>query len=127
MIEPLDRGGRFFFRPTATFETAFPTLDDARVEFIEHGKGGAEDETADLLEKKSVRLKGFGGAIKCSDPECHGGYDIDSLVHEMIRTGEIVKDGRKRCDGTRGTPKLGKVYGPCINSIEYRIELIRKK
>lgn len=96
------RRDRRLFSELATFEDAFPQLEDAVVEYREEGKGAtgvtgraaASDETLE-------------GLIPCSNPACRsGGFEVDLLFHEMIQEGETQREGILACPGTERTMPL---------------------
>jgi hypothetical protein len=126
MAIPFDRGRPMFAR-TRSFEEAFPTLEDVMIEYVESGIIG-DDVLTHEAPKEKIRLRTFGAAVRCGNPECRTGkYAFDSIVNEMLAKGESVMEGRMRCGGTEGSPKLQRVRGHCFNSVNYRIELIPKK
>ena len=116
-----------FFRQTTNFDEAFPTLEDVIIEYRGSGQIGTEVGTWSPPEKHKIRMRKIGGAVRCGDPECHGGYEFDLIVHEMLGAKKLTREGKVMCRGVRGTPKLRKVYGSCLNSIMYRIQLIPKQ
>lgn len=97
------RRDRRLFSELATFEDAFPQLEDAIVEYREEGEGasgttGRAAAAAETLE----------GLIPCSNPACRsGGFEVDLLFHEMIQAGQAEREGVLACPGTeRTTPRV---------------------
>jgi hypothetical protein len=92
---PMNREHRLFAQP-ATFEEAFPTLADARVEYREEGRGAGGEARVALASDDSLD-----GLIPCSNPHCkQGGFEIDLVFHEMIAALEESRQGALACPGT---------------------------
>jgi hypothetical protein len=73
MGEPKDRSGRIFAPPTASFEEAFPTLENAVLWYTEFEYGGPTGR------KSTFTLQEEGGLLRCTNPRCYrGGYEIDA-------------------------------------------------
>src|SRR5690349_11297329 len=84
MGEPMDRS-KLFFPPTRKWEEAFPTLEDAIIDYIESDFGGEE-------RNGTVSLRRQGGILRCGNPLCfHGGYELDREVSRMIHEGVLEK------------------------------------
>jgi hypothetical protein len=116
MGEPMDRSHRIFMK-LGTFEEAFPTLDDAVVEFTEFDF---------LMEKRTEvwRLAWQSGLAPCGNPFCRrGGYELDREVSRMVRAQEAVKDIEVYCHGDEGSPKGRKIGRRCQHKIEAKIVL----
>lgn len=108
------------------FTREFPGLENVVITYTERGRGVAAPGrfTADACRHE---VKESGPRIYCSDPDCRGGgYKFSMDIQQMLLHGENVKSGESKCPGTRATPKIRKIYGMCFNSIEYKIELVRK-
>lgn len=123
MGEPMDRSNRVFAR-SGTFESVFPDLEDAVVEYYETDLGRPSPSTYN--RRHSLKL--LGGLIRCGNSLCHrGGYEVDWDVHDMRREGAAQKEFVKRCPGDEGSPK-GRRHGrDCLRSLHYRITLKYKK
>ena len=92
---PMRRDRRLFAEP-ATFEEAFPRLQDAEVEYRKEGK----DATG---QRARVRTSddSLDGLIPCSNRGCRsGGFEVDLIFHEMIEAGESERRSVLSCPGT---------------------------
>jgi hypothetical protein len=122
MGEPLSRSGRIFVGPPTTFENAFPTLEDAVIEYAE----------GDILRQgkelnRVASMKRVGGQLRCSNSSCYrGGYEFDFDAHDMVRNKLVSRRLRKTCQGDEGTPKGRKQGRQCLNSIDARLRLVYK-
>ncbi len=131
MGEPMDLSRRVFWtqRP---FEEAYPTVEAADVEYTESGRfpetrpprlryqPRREVSSERRLQYHSIRQ---GGAlILCGNPECRrGGYEVATILSEMKRSGETVREGALSCPGDEGSPKGRRRGDRCRNSIKYKI------
>jgi hypothetical protein len=92
---PMRRDRRLFSEP-ATFEEAFPRLEDAVVEYREEGPGAPG-----TAQRATARGDTLEGLIPCSNPGCRsGGFEVDLVFHEMIEAGERERQGALRCPGS---------------------------
>ena len=105
------------------FTNDFPGLENILIRYTERGRGVAAPNRF-TTGARLHEVKEFGPDVGCSDPDCiGGGYRFTGDIQQMLMRGENVKSGESRCAGTRGTPKLRKNHGPCLNTIEYEIEI----
>jgi site-specific DNA-adenine methylase len=126
MGTPMDRTDRVFVH-LAPFEKVFPDLEDVKIEYTETGDFEYFDPRYQS-RTKIHSVKSQGGLIRCSNPSCRqGGYEMDFDIHDMIREGVSERSGHKICAGSEGSPKLRRIYRKCLNSIDYKITLVRKK
>ena len=96
------RRDRRLFSELATFEDAFPQLEDATVEYREEGKGATGTTARAAAADETLE-----GLIPCSNPACRaGGFEVDLLLHEMIRAGQAEREGVLACPGTERTTTL---------------------
>jgi hypothetical protein len=66
MGEPMDRSKLFFSRLTSKWEEAFPTLEDAIIDYIESDFGSEE-------HNGTVSLRRNGSILRCGNPLCFRG------------------------------------------------------
>lgn len=128
MGDLMDRSNRVF-GTLVRFEEAFPQLEDVVLEYVETGNGvySWNKPTPQNKYVNKVSMKEYGGVIRCSNGLCRqGGYELDRVVYEMLRTGKTVGEGSTICAGSEGSPKLRRVYRKCYNGIEYKITLVPK-
>jgi len=60
--------------------------------------------------------------INCSNHLCYkGGFDIISIIREMINKKMNYKHGSASCIGYEGSPKGRKKYRDCFNRFEYYV------
>jgi len=90
------RRDRRLFSELATFEDAFPQLQDAVIEYREEGEGATGATARAAAADESLE-----GLIPCSNPACRsGGFEVDLLLHEMIQAGQAEREGLLACPGT---------------------------
>ncbi|MGI8824675.1 MAG: hypothetical protein ACR2JC_03325 [Chloroflexota bacterium] len=115
-----------FYNGVNTFKAAFPQLSDALIEWRE--RSGPDDGSATELRKTGFRRGNFTqGVVPCSNAVCHeGGYELDKLIADMLRTGETEREGQLLCVG-REVSEEGR-RGPlrCRQRIEFKATLIPK-
>jgi hypothetical protein len=117
MGQPMDRSQRIFAPQTDKFAEAFPTLEDAVLEYIEYDFGQAQ------TGKRWHSLRTEGGLMRCGNSRCHrGGYEIDREVRRMIRENVAEQHVEISCPGDEGTPKR-KRGDSCDRSIEGTLTL----
>jgi hypothetical protein len=116
-----------FFNGVSSFKTAFPTLSDALIEWRE--RRGPEDNRSGDLRKVGFRRGNFTqGVLACSNPDCHeGGYEIDRLVADMLRAGEMEREGLLLCSGRETGDEVRRGPVRCPYRIEYRAILTSKE
>lgn len=116
MGTPMDRSNRPFAPLTASFEEAFPTLEDAVIRYTEYDFGTK-------LTTRIDRLRRDGGLIRCRKPRCFdGGFEWDKEVSSMIRQGHPEKEIDIYCPGHEGTAKRRR-GSSCTRSIRGKITL----
>lgn len=106
----------FVFVGKASFEKAFPEVEECLVEVKERGPGVSNWPTA------TVRHRNPGEYINCSNPLCYnGGFRVGSDIREMVSKRETQREGSKICQGNEGSPKGRRVYRKCTNYFRYKI------
>jgi hypothetical protein len=116
MGEPMDRSHRVFFK-LGPFEEAFPTLEEATVEFTEY-------DFLQEVRRGTWRVSGDGGLMPCGNTFCRrGGYELDREIHEIVRLDSLEKEVRLDCLGDEGSPKGRRRGRRCQRHIEAKIRL----
>jgi hypothetical protein len=111
MGEPMDRSQRVFGRLT-TFEDAFPTVEEAVVEYTESDRGMTK-------RTGSFHMRYEGGLMACGNPFCRrGGYEFDDVLCGMVRERITQKRIRLSCPGDEGSPKGRKIGRRCPLSVD---------
>jgi hypothetical protein len=111
MGELKDRSRRVFGRLT-TFENAFPTVEEAIVEFTESDFGLSKRTGTFYLHEE-------GGMMACGNPYCRrGGYEFDRELSVMVRHQDTEKRIRVACPGDEGSPKGRKIGRRCSLSVD---------
>jgi len=106
--------------------------DQLEITYVEFGPGSSDSEISHRVDRSAQFLNEPTGQllpirwISCSNPSCNmnwanskylnRGYSIESLVSEVIRTGEPIHGKRIYCKGREG--RRGRL---CENSIEVTI------
>ena len=121
MGRPMDRSKLFIDPPVKDFEVAFPTLEDAILQYTVSNFG---DDTR--KDRFSVREEG--GLLHCRNPRCNGGgYEIDRQIIKMISEKVTEKSIELSCGGHEGTPKGRKIGRGCLYSIVGTLTLKHKR
>lgn len=112
-----------FFNGVSSFKTAFPELADAMVEWRE--RRGPEDSSSTDVRKTGYRRGNFTqGLLPCSNPSCReGGYQVDRLIADMLRTGETERTGTMLCSGREIGEEVRRGPVRCPHRIEYKVTL----
>jgi hypothetical protein len=112
-----------FFNGVSTFKTAFPDLADAVVEWRE--RRGPEDGRPAEGRKTGYRRGNFTqGVLPCSNPACHeGGYEVDKLIAQMLRSGERDQSGTLLCSGREIGDEARRGPVRCPHRIDYSVSL----
>jgi hypothetical protein len=111
MGEPMDRSRRVFVQ-LGPFEEAFPTLEEATIEYTESESG---------IKKRSGKwyLSQDGGLMECRNPRCRrGGYEFDREVQKMVREHATEMKIELSCRGDEGSPKGRRRGQRCSYSVE---------
>lgn len=122
------RETNYLLGKTASFNEAFPTIEDLQVVVKESGKG------ARGLHGESERRHWFDGKhppgeyVDCSNPLCYdGGVRVGRYLRIMVRKEETEGEFSDLCQGYEGSPKGQRRYGPCSNLFQTEIELTYKR
>lgn len=112
-----------FFNGVSSFKTAFPDLSDAIVEWKE--RRGPEDIRGLDARKTGFRRGNFThGVLPCSNPACHeGGYQIDRLIADMLRDGQMERQGMMLCSGREVGEEVRRGPIRCPYRIDYSVKL----
>src|SRR5947209_7582437 len=88
-----------FYNGVSNFKAAFPDLSDAYIEWRE--QPGPEGGPVGDVRKTGFRRGNLTqGVLPCSNPMCHeGGYQVDRLIADMIRSDETERQGMMLCSG----------------------------
>jgi hypothetical protein len=113
--------GHLVFDPRATFEAEFPEVEACLVAVEETGHG------IHAWEKGHPRgHRNPGEYIDCHNPLCNGGFQIGSIIRDMVRNRETTKEGVAHCIGHETSTKGRRVYGRCKNSFQYKVTITYK-
>lgn len=113
----------FAFAEKTTFEKAFPSIDDIKVEVTETGDGVKEWNSCRTYGKFSV-----GEYINCSNKFCYnGGFCLGDIIRYMIEGNLTEYETSKYCQGYEGSPKGRKRYRSCLNHFDIKINIKYKK
>src|SRR5919205_2913390 len=112
-----------FFNGVSSFKAAFPMLSDAVIEWRE--RRGPEDTKGLETRKTGYRRGNFTqGVLPCSNPACHeGGYQVDRLIAEMLREGEMERKGMMLCSGREVAEEARRGPVRCPYRIDYSVTL----
>lgn len=117
-----------FFRPTSSFEEAFPTVESLRAEVVE-----SREFERNFWEPKAPWIRSFTkeyfrSAADCGNPRCYGGgVNLEALLREMVRECESEREVTERCTGYEGSPKGRRNYGPYRNSFRVSMQVKYKE
>ena len=65
-----------------------------------------------------------GTFIDCARTLCYGGgFDVGSVLYEMVESGQTAAEKSGLCKGFEGSPKGKRNYGPCLNRFDVRVTL----
>jgi len=109
------------FDARTTFEAAFPDADTCLVTVEETGQG------VHAWERGHPRAhRNPGEYIDCSNPLCNGGFQIGSILRDMVQKHETTREGLAFCLGHDTSPKGRRVHGMCRNSFRYEVTVTYK-
>jgi hypothetical protein len=103
----------------------YPHLEAVRVEYEERGVFKDLVLEAKGPRNEAFSVREFGPSVKCSNPNCDGGYLFQVVVDSMIADGEAKREGPMWCRGTECV--VGQERRPCINSISYMVKLVPRR
>ena len=110
----------YLFSQKASFDKAFPEIQDLTVEVDELGRGITE------YNRKSIYTKKYfpGEYINCSNPLCYnGGFSIGSILRNMVKNKQLELETSELCQGNEGSPKGRRIYGKCTNFFKIKISI----
>jgi len=109
----------YVFSQKASFEEAFPEIEDVSVEVEESGQGVHKG-----FNKLTYKKKYIGEYINCSNPLCYnGGFSIGGILREMIRNNKVDLETTESCQGYEGSPKGRRRYKPCWNFFKVKVHI----
>ena len=112
-----------FLGPRTTFITAFPTIEELRVEVNEAGSRAWG--LAGSLVFNETSISEF---FNCTNPRCtRGGIRIGDVIRGMVSAGETKCEVELNCEGCEGSPKGRKIFGPCRNTFNVKISIRYKQ
>ncbi|MDD5589084.1 MAG: hypothetical protein PHP92_03470 [Candidatus Nanoarchaeia archaeon] len=127
MGEPMDRSGRIF-ASRGTFDEVFPNFEDVIIDVTESGDGLFYPGIGSDNKSRKHSVKERGGLIGCSNPSCkQGGFEMDFIIHNMVRKNETTRIDSMFCAGWEGSKKLRYKHNKCMNKIDYKITIIYKE
>ena len=114
------RESEFVFSKKASFEEAFPEIEDLTVEVEETGHGVGEWNRKRIYRKQYLP----GEYIDCSNPLCYnGGFSIGSILREMVKKKQTELETSKLCQGHEGSPKGRRIYRKCMNFFKVKVSI----
>lgn len=111
-----------FLGKKVSFVEAFPQIAKIKVEV---------EEYKDFWYKKEVPYPvnhfyneaNLGQYINCSEASCYGGgFNVGSIINEMVRNKQVFLDGNIKCKGNIGNPK----GQSCTHQFKYKISIVYK-
>ena len=105
------------FGSSSKFESEFPSLSDAVIQFTESDYGNS-------LKSGVWSLRNNGPVMACGNPKCkRGGYNLASEVRNMIYANMSEREIRLSCSGDEGSPKGRRVGRECMQRLKAKITL----
>jgi hypothetical protein len=114
------------FTEKCSFEEAFPTIEDIKIEVIRK-KGVSIYDKGDTSVYTKVNPPGE--FINCDDPYCYkGGFCIGSIIRDMVRNNATENEiPFIKCQGYIGSPKGKKKYKDCFQNFKVKISISYKE
>ena len=122
------REAKFLFSRKASFDEAFPEIENVVIEVEERGDGVNHwGFCGSRRVYKNPHLPGE--YIDCSNPLCYnGGVRVGSIIHEMVKERSTGRVGSTSfCQGYEGSPKGRRRYRKCTNSFKVIISITYKE
>src|SRR5579859_4567255 len=113
--------GKLVFGAGKAFEAAFADVEACLVTVEETGQGVHAWERG-----QPRRHRNPGECIDCSNPLCNGGFQVGSIIRDMVKRHETAREGLAFCLGHDTSPKGRRVYGICRNSFRYKVSVTYK-
>ena len=109
----------YVFVDKATFEKAFPTIEEISVEIIETGKNVYHSGQPIYYDKKTL-----GEYINCSNTQCYkGGFRIGRIIQKMVIDNKTDLEDTEFCQGHESSPKGRRIGSECFNAFDYKIHI----
>ncbi len=96
---PWNRGQPLSAGAGVTFEEMYPKLRDVSIEYEERVVFRGDDFTRPS-KNEIFSAREMGPNVRCGNQNCNGGYLFQSVIDSMVESGQSVKEGRMRCEGT---------------------------
>lgn len=118
------RETEFVFGKKASFDEAFPEIEDLTVEVEEFGEG-----TTKWNRERVYRKQRFPGEyIDCHNPLCYnGGFSIGEILREMVANRQTELYTSKLCQGNEGSPKGRRIHKKCMNGFHVKVSIKYKE
>ncbi len=114
------RDTEFVFGKKASFDEAFPTIEDLTVEVEEFGQGITKGNRQRVYRKQNFP----GEYIDCDNPLCYnGGFSIGEILREMVANTQMELDTSKLCQGNEGSPKGRRIHKKCMNAFHIKVSI----
>lgn len=121
------RDTNFVFSSKTSFSVAFPKIDSVNITVIEvEGPEKVNFDSPPPYPARSMTYseKTIGEFIDCHNSICYnGGFQIGSILHEMVRTKETFRESVTCCQGYEGSPKGKRRYRSCLHYFHYRVTI----
>lgn len=112
------------FAKRASFQEAFPELEEARVEVEESGDGVYGENRRSVYSSRTF----LGEYVNCSNPLCYnGGVSIGGIIRSMLAQKQTQLETTSLCQGNEGSPKGRRIYRKCLNTFRIRVSLTFKE
>lgn len=101
LTDVIKKWGYVFSPRAASFQEAYPTIAQLRVEVT-------EDQTlmGGSARRWTITESHFRHTVDCSNPLCYrGGVTIGWMIHDMAYSKETNREETKRCEGYEGSPQ----------------------
>jgi hypothetical protein len=116
-----------FFASKASFEKAFPQIEQISIEVVEtEGFEHVDFDAFDKIRNRHIYTNESlpGEFIDCKNPECRkGGLSIDGVFHKMISEKLTEFQGTESCQGYEGSPKGRKRHRDCRHQFHYKVKI----
>lgn len=120
------RETNFLFSRKASFDEAFPEIEDIVIEVAEDGHGvrhWGRDDPKRIYKKPHLP----GEYVDCSNPLCYnGGVSVGSIIRDMVRERATKRETSEICHGYEGSPKGRRKYSSCMNFFKVKISITYK-
>lgn len=108
----------YWLSKPSSFEEAFPTVKEIRIEVNQTGDGVADKNYPRTLVLNPPEK------IACDNPRCNrGGFDLQNEIYFMVESLKVEKSIEKRCTGDEGKPKAKRPGKSCCNRFIIAIKI----